>query len=224
MKDKNYVSQVIGIFITILTPFVILMIAVRLLITPTFVQLAYRFPGFPDDPYGFTIADRLRWSSPSVKYLVNTKGITYLSSLQFDDGQPVFNERELSHMEDVKMVVTGMRIILGVAIGFLMLLTFILMKQNRRYSLLISYHWGGWAIIWLIASILFYVAINFDSLFTRFHQIFFEKGTWQFLTSDTLIRLFPMLFWQNAFIFVGVLSLAMGVLILVLSRTSKSVN
>jgi uncharacterized membrane protein len=47
-------------------------------------------------------------------------------------------------------------------------------------------------------------------MFVAFHNVFFEAGTWQFLFSDTLIRLFPERFWRDTFIAVGVLSAAAG--------------
>jgi integral membrane protein (TIGR01906 family) len=55
--------------------------------------------------------------------------------------------------------------------------------------------------------------INFDSLFTEFHRIFFEGDTWLFQTSDTLIRLFPLPLWQDAFIFIGVFSSIMALVL-----------
>jgi len=42
---------------------------VRLLISPVYPNVEYRLPGFPADTFGFTLADRLRWSAVSVGYL-----------------------------------------------------------------------------------------------------------------------------------------------------------
>ena len=218
MIEKSKQPKILGWLVTILTPLVIIMISVRLLITPLFPQLEYRLPGFPDDPYGFSLEERLRWSEPSIKYLVNTRDISYLESLTFEEGDPIFNERELSHMEDVKGVVTGMRITLVSAILVLLVMTILAIRNRWKKMLLKSLHLGGWAVIGLIVSILFFVALSFNHLFTWFHQIFFESGTWQFYFSDTLIRLFPMRFWQDAFIFVGIISLLLGGMLICFSR------
>jgi len=196
--------------ISILTPFVILMISVRILITPLFAQAEYNLPGFPQDPYGYTLQDRLRWSEPSIRYLVNNEDIDYLESLTFDDGEPVFNARELSHMADVKAVVTGMRVALAVCVITLLICTGLILKNGQRDLIIKAFNAGGWGVVGLIAAILLFVAISFNQLFTWFHKLFFTEGTWQFFTSDTLIRLFPMRFWRDAFIFVGVLSLMLG--------------
>ena len=222
MKKHNFLIRTFTVIVMVLTPLVILMIAIRLLIMPSFARMAYRLPGFPADPYGFTQEDRMRWSEPSINYLVNAEDISYLSSLAFENGDPIFNERELSHMEDVKAVVTGMRVAL--AIGMLILLAFSIFAARGRWQPLLNkaFNWGGWALIGLIAAILLFVALSFNSLFTWFHQIFFESGTWQFHPSDTLIRLFPMRFWQDAFIFVGLLSIVFGLVVILITRQHQA--
>lgn len=71
---------------------------------------------------------------------------------------------------------------------------------------------GGWLAVGLIVAVLAAVMIDFDGLFTAFHQIFFTGDTWLFYYSDSLIRLFPMEFWSNAFIAVGALTIIAGLL------------
>jgi len=210
MKIKNTLVKISSWIATLLIPLIILMLSIRLLISPIFPKIEYRLPGFPEDPFGFTLEDRLRWSEPSILYLVNNQGISYLEELNFEDGTPLFTDRELSHMEDVKGVVSGMRVGLAAAMVILLILTVIANRYSLRSEIIQAFYRGGWGIVGLIAAILFFVALSFNNLFTWFHQLFFESGTWLFYSSDTLIRLFPMRFWQDAFIFVGVLSLLMG--------------
>ena len=52
--------------------------------------------------------------------------------------------------------------------------------------------------------------LAFRAFFTAFHRVFFEGDTWLFHYSDTLIRLFPERFWQDAFLWLGGLSLLAG--------------
>lgn len=224
MKKQNNLVKFLGWIITILVPPILLMISVRLMITPSFPKIEYRLPGFPEDPYGFTLQDRLHWATPSINYLVNSERIDYLETLQFDNGEPIYNQRELGHMEDVKGVVTGMRIALAVLMVVLLMLTILVYRFGSSQLVLLAYQRGGWGIIGLIIAILAFVALSFNDLFNWFHQIFFESDTWLFYTSDTLIRLFPMRFWQDAFIFVGLGSLLMGVLIILFSRKLRVDN
>src|SRR5688572_31322162 len=88
--------------VSILVPLTLIGIALRLLLTPLYYTVEYNMPYFPVDEYGFTKEDRLRWAPFAVKYLVNDADISYLGNLKFEDGSPLFNERELSHMEDRK--------------------------------------------------------------------------------------------------------------------------
>jgi integral membrane protein (TIGR01906 family) len=74
----------------------------------------------------------------------------------------------------------------------------------------ISISRGGWLTVGLVLILLVYVAINFNRLFVFFHEIFFASGTWVFRFSDSLIRLFPVTFWRDAFIWVGVIALVGG--------------
>ena len=221
MKEEKIGLKILGWVVTVLTPIIVLMLAVRILITPTFARVEYRIPGFPDDPFGFSLEDRLEWSEPSIRYLVNSEDISYLETLSFADGEPIFNASELSHMEDVKAVVTGMRIALTVLMVGLLAVVVFAVRKGWRDKLLMALWRGGWGVVGMIAAILLFVALSFDQLFTWFHQVFFTSGTWQFYTSDTLIRLFPMRFWQDAFIAVGTISLVIGVLLIILCKPKK---
>lgn len=58
------------------------------------------------------------------------------------------------------------------------------------------------------------IAINpnvFWNFFAWFHSLFFTGDSWLFLFSDTLIRLFPLRFWQDAFLFAAIIALGGGV-------------
>lgn len=218
MKDKPILIKILLGVVSAVIPFILLMISIRLLIMPSYVQFAYRLPNFPDDPYGFSSEERLTWSKPSISYLVNSEDTSYLADLRFEGGEPVFNARELSHMDDVKAVVTGMRVALVILLLAVVIIALVTVRGGHKHLLFNAFHWGGWATIGLVVAILLFVALNFNSLFNWFHQIFFESGTWQFHPSDTLIRLFPMRFWSDAFILVGVQSLLYSGLLVLATR------
>jgi integral membrane protein (TIGR01906 family) len=71
---------------------------------------------------------------------------------------------------------------------------------------------GGIVTLILIGLVILAVLIAFNYIFVIFHEIFFKAGTWTFLYSDSLIRLFPERFWQDTFLMVGGLSAALGLL------------
>jgi len=214
----KFLRSVVLSIIPVIIPLFLMMTAIRLLISPLFLTIEYNMPGFPADPFGFTKEDRLHYANISVKYLVNNEEINFLGDLRFADGQPVFNERELIHMEDVQDLVQAM-IRVWLSLGGLLALASLWAWRAKWLSL----YWravskGGWFTIGLIGLILAGVAISFSALFTGFHMIFFESDTWLFYHSDTLIRLFPLRFWQDAFILMGVLSLGGGFTLALLGR------
>src|SRR5215211_7110352 len=93
--------------VALIVPVALIGIGLRMLLSPIFLKLEYNMPYFPPDEYGFTKEDRLKWAPYALDYLVNSADISYLGDLKFDDGTPLYNERELSHMEDVKRVTQG---------------------------------------------------------------------------------------------------------------------
>src|ERR1041384_3396174 len=98
---------VLAWFVTLLVPIALIGLGLRVLLTPVFLQVEYNMPYFPPDEFGFTKADRLHWAPYALNYLTNSADISYLSDLKFEDGKPLYNERELSHMKDVKRVTQG---------------------------------------------------------------------------------------------------------------------
>jgi len=73
----------------------------------------------------------------------------------------------------------------------------------------------------LIASIGIFALVSFWNFFAAFHSLFFQGESWIFSYSDTLIRLFPLRFWQDAFILEGIIVVGLSTLILVLTRPKQ---
>jgi integral membrane protein (TIGR01906 family) len=174
-------------------------------------------PYFPVDTYGFTRQDRLHWAPYALDYLVNSAGISYLGDLKFANGNSLYNERELSHMADVKNVVSGALRAWYVSLAVLALLAIFAWRGKWIPDYINGLRRGGlWMIglaiaLGLIAGV--GIAINpnvFEEFFILFHSIFFSGDSWLFLFSDTLIRLFPIRFWQDAVLWIAVLALGGG--------------
>lgn len=203
----NKAYKTLSILITICIPFLLLMGSIRILLNTFFLDYEYNLPNFPEDPYGFTTQDRLYWGKISLNYLTNDQGINFLGDLKFADGSSFYNERELSHMLDVKnLIQTTLKIWYGVIV-FLVAVWF--WSWHKKWS---SLYWrgvarGGLLTIGIILAVILGVFINFDALFRGFHAIFFTGDTWLFYTSDSLIRLFPEKLWSDAFLFMGIFTL-----------------
>ena len=116
--SEGVLRSVLTWLVTLLVPVALVLAGVRLLMTPAFLQIEYRLPNFPPDPYGFTRQERLYWSRIALDYLLNSADISFLGDLRFEDGSPVYNARELSHMVDVKLVLRAvLRVFYGTLIA-----------------------------------------------------------------------------------------------------------
>ncbi|HPC05248.1 MAG TPA: TIGR01906 family membrane protein [Anaerolineaceae bacterium] len=210
-------KKILQVLVTISTPFIFLMFAVRVMLTPLFLQVEYNLPGFPADPYGFTREQRLYFSKISVDYLLNNEGIEFLQNQKIDEGTPLYNARELSHMLDVKILVKNMLAAWSGLLLIWLLLLVLAWRGKWLLDFLLAVSNGGWLTLGLILFLLTAVLVDFDGLFTAFHHLFFVGDTWLFYYSDSLIRLFPMRFWRDAFILTGGVTILLA-LISALSR------
>lgn len=212
-------AQIVLSYLTsLLVPLALIGTALRILLSPIFINIEYRMPYFPIDEYGFTQQDRLHWAPFALEYLVNNSDISYLSDLKFKDGSPLYNDAELSHMVDVKKVVGGALRVWYISLAILALLAFLAWRGKWIPDYINGLRRGGmWmtglaVALGLVAGV--GIAINpevFWQFFTLFHQIFFTGDSWLFHYSDTLIRLFPIRFWEDAFLSAAILALGGGI-------------
>ncbi len=215
MTDQhNKLQTIVPTLVAILVPIFLILFSVRLVTTPFFARFEYNLPNFPDDPYGFTKTERLDYSKFAISYLTNNADINYLGDLTFEDGSPLFNERELSHMLDVKNLFTAFfNIWYGVTLALGALL--IWCRQTDKWiAFRKALGTGGTLTIGVFIFFGILVAIDFDWLFTQFHYIFFQGDTWLFYSSDTLIRLFPLPFWLIAMISILAITLIFAALLI----------
>jgi integral membrane protein (TIGR01906 family) len=189
--------------VTLLIPVALTTTVVRIMLTPLYVQIEYKTPGFPADSYGFTTEERYYYAQNARQYLVNAADISFLGDLRFQNGQPAYNERELSHMIDVKNTVKAAINVWIISLALMVGLGIWAWFGNWRKEFKHAVGRGGWLTVILLGTILVLVAISFGYVFVTFHNVFFQQGTWTFQYSDTLIRLFPERFWRDLFLAVG---------------------
>ncbi|MRR29585.1 TIGR01906 family membrane protein [bacterium] len=202
-----------GIIVTLMVPFFLILTSARIIFNSFYLDYEYNLPNFPADPYGFTREDRLHWGKLSLAYLFNNQGPEFLSSENLPDGTPLYSEREMSHMIDVKNVIQKALIVWYVISGVLLLAGIFTWRSQWKKEYWRAASRGGWLTILLILAVLLGVAINFDAFFAAFHHLFFTGNSWLFYASDTLIRLFPIKLWSDGFTFTGILTLTGAVLL-----------
>ncbi len=214
VRRRSWVIHVLRAYLTVMLPILLVLVSVRVVMSHPFLSFEYNRPDFPPDMYGFTREDRLRYAPFAVDYLLNDAGIEYLAQLQFPNGTSLYNPRELRHMEDVKVVTRAANFVLLIGGAFyLVSVAVLLWKPRTRYELTSALFSGGLLTLGFIAAVIMGAVFAWDAFFTAFHELFFADGTWIFLYSDTLIRLFPERFWFDAALTIGGITLGGALLI-----------
>ena len=174
-----------------------------------FIQWEYGKAGFPKDSYGFSLEERTRLAEICVEYLATGADISLLADQVLSGGEVAFNERELQHMADVQFVFRRTLTVGSFAavawIGGMVALSFLQGTRKHAVDALLG---GGLFTLGLLVVVGVFMAMSWWEFFSAFHGVFFEEGTWVFLRSDTLIRLFPERFWMDVAVLVVALLIA----------------
>jgi integral membrane protein (TIGR01906 family) len=205
-------TQILKLLLILLIPIFIISSATRLLTTDPYLAFEYKKASFPPDPFGFTDQQRFILASTNIHYVRAHLPNDELSK-QSLNGVPVYTSREVSHMADVRAV---FQVILKVWRGALLVILlsgFVLWRNGERTAFASAIHSGGFLTSGMILIIALLAVSAWQFWFNTFHLIFFKPGSWLFLYSDALIRLFPVKFWFDATLTTSALSLAGGSLL-----------
>ena len=131
--------------------------------------------------------------------------------------QPLFNERELVHMEDVQALMhllSRVRIVALAYIGAFVLAGLVWRRSAFVPVLAWTVAAGAGLTVALFAALGALAATDFSELFIQFHLVSFSNDLWQLdPRRDYLIRLFPQGFFQDAALRVAALTIAQAVLL-----------
>jgi integral membrane protein (TIGR01906 family) len=129
------------------------------------------------------------------------------------DGASVLNERERSHMRDVRGVFMGFFVLAIVAA----VSALVIAARRRAEERVATWRAVQGGALGLIASLIVGAFISFfafDALFETFHRIFFPGGSYDFNpATDRLVQLFPFQFWNETAIAVGVVSIVIAMIV-----------
>ncbi|MBE0409204.1 MAG: TIGR01906 family membrane protein [Anaerolineales bacterium] len=201
------------VIIVLLIPVFLVLGSVRLLVTDRYLAFEYGKTSFPVDPFGFDQSQRLENASTNFRYVRENQPVEVLAGQQLGE-QPLYNARELNHMQDVQSVYQiAMWVWRSALVLSLLAVLALVWQAESRPVLFAAFRAGGLLAVGLISVVGALVALAWQAWFVAFHQVFFAPGTWTFNTSDTLIRLFPEKFWFDAALTITGLSLAGGLLL-----------
>lgn len=213
VRMPTALARWLQVTIVILMPIVLVLGAVRLFATDQYLALEYNRPDFPPDRFGFDYADRLNYASATVRYMRDGLSLKTLAELQWE-GQPLYNDRELTHMQDVQNVYQATSWIWMLAFNLVVLVAFALgWRRENRPALAWGLKRGGLLTAGLVGGVSLLAVIGWQLWFDTFHRLFFAPGTWLFNATDPLIRLVPEKFWFDTALSLGALSVAGGLLV-----------
>lgn len=111
--------------------------------------------------------------------------------------RPLFNERELAHMEDVQALVQVFLRLQWVALAVVLArAAFALAVQRSGRGVGTELLWSAGLVVALVVVIVAVSLVDFAWLWTRFHQVAFRNDLWLLdPRTDYLIMLFPQPTW-----------------------------
>ncbi len=144
--------------------------------------------------------DYVNLSRNILVYLNGQSDYLYNRAIIHGSGKYLFNQKELLHMEDVKILfVQGYRIrnLSFLSLIILILITVSISKKGKRHvgiSLLSG------SVILFMTAVVFVLLLNSDFYqhFTSFHHVFFTNDLWLLNPqTDLLINMYPLEFFND---------------------------
>ena len=133
---------------------------------------------------------------------------------------PVFSEREVVHMIDVKRLMARTWDAGWAAFGLIIALAAAFWRGRRAGLawLLRAAAAAGGLIVALVVVLAVVAMVGFDEAFRQFHLLFFTNDLWQLTSADALIQLFPQRFFFDTTLLIGGAIVIPSALIGVLGR------
>ncbi len=204
----------IGVIALVVTP-VFVVDAFRVLAHDWFVRHEIERHGFPPDRYGLTQPQRLRLALQGLESIrPGSEGIVVLERATLPDGSPAFDSRELSHMQDVRHLLGG-AFRLQLAIVAALLVAGVALSRSRRWRTVVPWGLLLGSLLTLGIAVLAvpFILLGFDGFLLRFHEVFFSGNSWRFSQTDTLLRLYPEVFWQDTATIAAVIVVAQAIVV-----------
>jgi integral membrane protein (TIGR01906 family) len=149
-------------------------------------------------------------------YFNNGDKYVSITVKQGDNIIPLFNDREVLHLKDVKAVLGFVNHLQEIALVYIMAYVvgvFVWARERPLRKLAILTLSGSLLTIGVIVSLGLVAVAGFDSAFEQFHHIAFRNNLWELSMTDHLIQMFPDGFWYDLTMFLGILTVAEAVII-----------
>lgn len=230
-------NSIIKWAIVVAMPFFLGFTWITLVVHPLYPTSEYRKANFPQDLFflseesmaerglvAMTQADRLERALVAVAYLESWQSPDEVIWMLEEQtlpvtGEPLFNEREIGHMIDVKKLTDAIRIIAIItAVIVIGGLIFLLRNPATRLDGYRAIYHGGIATTVILIGIAGFILLGWSLFFVQFHELLFPPGTWTFAYTDGLIRLYPEKFFFDVGVIMSIGSLILGLITMFVGR------
>ena len=205
-KSRKESKPKFNLMIIVFVPLIIILLGFRIIVyNQSFYEKEFQknnvYETFPEQTVDIEVGNLFN-------YLINDKKLD----------TTFFNEKEKSHLKDVKdMIDSAINLLLILILLFFILLIYF---YNTKQLIIFfnSLMLGSFLSIFLILIIFLLSLSNFDDLFLNFHLISFNNDLWLLNPeTDNLIKLFPQQFFYDALSRIVIYSLLISVLVLIFS-------
>lgn len=140
------------------------------------------------------------------------------------DDETAMSPTEIRHMEDVKDVYTMLRIVAVISLGIVIAITVIMAKKDKVW-LYQSYKNIFYLPLAFFTFVGTWFLIDFNRIFTWFHELFFNNDDWLIPEYNVLIPLLPQNFWlvSGTLILIGTV-IVIGFTVLFASKKLKTLS
>ena len=201
-------------------------LAVPVFLVLSFVRIATVEPAVHE--YGFSRYDavqrtgidrvQLDWAAREIiRYFRNDEELLGIRVTVDGQEQPLFNEREVLHMKDVKALINLTFRVHEAAFVYVVSFVVAVLVWNRERpidELARRLRVAGIGTVALLGVAASAVAVGFDSLFRQFHVLSFANDFWQLDPKrDHLVQMYAQGFWFDVTLAVGLSTVACGALL-----------
>jgi integral membrane protein (TIGR01906 family) len=170
---------------------------------------------------GIARSELVRASGEIIDYFGSDDELLAIEVVKDNRLVPLFNEREVLHMRDVKWLFERVHRLQIAALVYCLAYVGLVVcwarertpRQFAQETLVAGLGMGTFIVVAGVSAV-----VGFDRLFEQFHLLSFDNDLWLLDPArDRLIQMFPQQFWFNVTALIGIVSLAGAVAIAGLS-------
>jgi integral membrane protein (TIGR01906 family) len=170
---------------------------------------------------GIARSELVRASAELRDYFNNNAESFYTRVKQGERGVPLFNEREVRHLHDVKQLFGWVFHVQEIAFVYILAYVagvFIWARERSLRALALHALIGGVLTIAIIVLLGAFAVSGFERTFERFHLIAFSNDLWRFdPRTDHLVQMFPEEFWFDVTMITGLMTIGEAALLSLVS-------